>query len=1649
MTVSIFYQTVFKEYRLPNIENIDYSIYLDAKLFRLNKSKRIELENEDGVWYIKEFSGLKSSRELNGDRFKMSDAEVFGFDINGVELKLLCCESSSEYKPYRKFDITSCTRFTVGKDSSNDIIFNSLDLISKTHALFVHQGASWYVSDKSTNGVFLNSVKVNGEQPLSFGDVVSMFGLSIIYLGNTIAVGSSYGKLEFAGTVLGDFIPPGEYVHVDKTEPKVFNRSPRSKGHIYEEVIEIESPPQMQTSKKQSILTTIGPSFTMTLPMLIGCLIAIYNSKKSGSMNSAFMYTGIITALGAALIGSFWAFRNMKEARKNEISQEQKRFKTYSEYLVAAADDIQTKYRSNIEVLNKTYPSAEEICRYTDDSVELWNRNYYHKDFMYHRIGIGDMPFQCQLSVSKLKFSMDYDALRDKPNKIEEQYKMLHNVPLCIDLINENLYGIVGAAGRKGAISIMHSLAAQIAANNCYTDVKMVFVYNAQKPSDRENWDFLRWLPHVYSENRKVRFIASDKIEAADVFFELANVIRQRLDEMEDNKHEIVRPHYVVFIEDYSLLDGEPISKYLIEPHNNYGVTTFILADYYYNLPNTCENIIENDEFGSFIYNAVDTENEKKKVIFDMVSPAVLERFAKSIADTKVAEAENDSEIPNSLSFLDMYGVKKLEGLCVMDRWRKNRTYNTMKALIGKKAGGADCYLDIHEKYHGPHGLVAGTTGSGKSETLQTYILSLAINFSPEDVAFLIIDFKGGGMANLFENLPHMAGVISNLSGNQINRAMVSIKSEIRRRQVIFSENSVNNINAYTNLFKSKEAAVPVPHLLIVIDEFAEMKREEPEFMKELISVAQVGRSLGIHLILATQKPSGTVDDNIWSNTKFRLCLRVQNRSDSMDMLHKPDAAYLSQAGRCFLQVGNDEIFELFQSGWSGAIYNSSSEDYGTAVTMISLTGKTAIIGNRAKIRQIEAVKHKWVKALCTEYFLSIPKYNASIGIMDSMMLDEFITYIIGRLRQSGFRYGDTENEKKALIDFYKHYDSNFSIDMVDDNVEDILHRGIKLPELKEVSQLDAIVDYLAELSARNGLGHQGVLWLPPLGEMLFLSELPGYTELSFEKTHWQNSGKYFTLEVPVGLCDDPENQVQMPLTVDFAKAGHLAVIGSVVSGKSTFMQTLLYSLCDRFSPERLNMYILDFSSRLLMSFENAPHCGGVLGEKDVDKIGKLLNLINKIIEERKALFNGGTYAQYVKAYGLTIPAVIIAVDNYAGFKEKTENKYEQFFVRLARDGAGYGIFMMLSAQGFGMNEIPNRIGDSISNVITLSLGDKFKYMDVLRTTQIPMVPEVGVKGRGLASYGNRLLEFQTAVCLKAEDDYARFEGLKKSFEAMQAGWNGPAARSIPSIPEEPALSVFYSIPEVKKQAENRYLIPDGYVLADASVHFIDLHNVYCYTISGKQRTGKTNLLRVIIEGAAAKKYGKIVIYDKGNMELAGIGQKVEARMIETDDELFAFLSELLPDFKRRNQKKRALSAEGHTDTEILECMLEEEPYYIFINDLTVFLKSVYTPKEGIEKMSGFVENIIEKGALHGVFFFGCIDTDKAYEVSVYKAYSDFVKYKCGTHLGGSVSTQQIFTFQNIPFNETNKVYKKGLGLTPDSEDDTYGHKIIIPMAGR
>ena len=1572
MILMVYNKQICKEFLLPNIHNADYALTLEGQIFSFEKDLSLKLQNSQKGWELISTSDYDIRlMEEKETRHFLKGRDILNIKTQrGERFQIVVIDGELFFPVWKKYDINHMKEISVGKVEGNIIQYNYMDLLSLNHAGFIHQRDGWYVEDYSRNGTFCGNRRIQERRRLQFGDRIEIFGLHILFLGKMLAVGSFYGNLSVKEDILKPVDLPELVVRagseIRKKETNYFHRSPRNLPVIYTDPVEIEAPPAPQLMKEKPVFLTIGPAFTMAIPMILGCGFAIFGSRLSGYSSGAFMYTGLITAVASALIGGVWAVMNLNYAKKESTQEEEQRFNAYSNYLMEIADTLRNQYRENVAALNQMYPSAAQCVKYDQTNPLLWNRNFTHEDFLYERLGMGELPFQVDIEIPKEKFTLINDSLASKPHMIKEEFQTLKNVPVGISLTKKRLIGLVGGDKKIGAIEMMHSLVAGITASHSYTDVKLVFIYDEKEATAKRDWECMRWFPHVWSEDKGTRYMASTKIERNDIFFELSNVIRGRSQdnkEIQNPKKKILpKPYYVLFVSDPALLEGEILGKYIYEAKEEYGITTFLMVESLEQLPNSCEEVIQNDAHFKGFYNLMNTSKKKERFLPDYVDPKELENFGKLLSEIRVNEVESNSEIPTSLNFLEMYEVSSPRDLKVQERWRLNRNYHTMRALIGKKAGNANCYLDIHEKFHGPHGLVAGTTGSGKSETLQTYILSLAVEFSPEDVSFFIIDFKGGGMANLFSDLPHLSGQISNLSGNQVRRAMISIKSENQRRQRIFSEYGVNNINLYTKMYKNHGAPIPIPHLFIIIDEFAELKREEPEFMRELISVAQVGRSLGVHLILATQKPSGTVDDNIWSNSRFRLCLRVQDRQDSNDMLHKPDAAFITQAGRGYLQVGNDEIYELFQSGYSGAIYDEESGGKDNYAALLTRAGKEELTGAKRKV-------------------------SAENG--------------------------------------------------------------------KDKTELQAVIEHLREVTKEAGYQNSPRLWLPVLETEIYLDQLEGYSDTAYNKG-WKEMPKKWSLSCLVGLYDDPEGQAQKPVEINLSEGGHLAVVGSVVSGKSTFLQTLIYSLISKYSPETLQMYLVDYSSHLLSAFEHAPHVGGLVYDNQEEKLDRFIHLLTSLMDERKKLFAGGNYSQYVQVHGVTLPAILVALDNYASFREKTKNKYDDVIMRLAREGVGYGIYLVVTAAGFSMAEIPSRLGDNLRTVISLEQADKFKYMEVLRTTKIPLLPEVGVKGRGLALVNGRILEFQTALSLEAQDDFNRGQKIDQYCTDMAEAWMGVMARKIPEIPENPTLTLLKENPEYQEAVTSKNLLPFAYGIQDASIYGVHLKGTYCYTVSGKSRTGKTNVLKLLLSGALQKQ-ADICLVEKDTLELkAMLETEIANKTSHEEDkisyvadskELFSYFDKLVPEFVRRNKLKHKLMDEGITEDEIFREMSKEKPIFIFLGDLSDFFSMVYKPGEGVGNMSGFLENILEKGSLHNIYFIGSLKVEDQGSLTVYRGYSLFTSYQKGIHLGGNLISQKLFKFQNIPYMDQSKAEKRGLGYVPDEEEADQAVKVVVPLA--
>ena len=1512
-----------QEFTLPEPEIMDHRIQLKGKVLGTDRGLTVLLKSDGKRWYLAKGREYSLLRQEGGERTEalLEDRLLLCLkSMEGGQVFLLSIDCNETYPVMKKYELPGAGRIQIGTDEDSAVNYHFGDYISGKHAQIFKKQNQWRICDSSRNGSWLNGEKITKEVPLKFGDQVIIFGLQIIWLEKYFALGVRFGECELDEKVLRPILykkeaerPCAETAPDKGPERMYLKRAPKRILTFYTDRVEIEAPPAISQMKKRPAYLTIGPSLTMAVPLLLG-----YFLTAVGSGNRFYQTAGILTAAASALTGALWAAAGLRYAGRQETEEKRILWQKYEAYLRRMEKFLQQKQDYNREVLFHNYPSGKECCRMDGHDCRLWACSAKSGDFLQVRVGTGTVPFQAEIRVLGTVSAWEQNEMAEKSFQLKERYKVLHHAPVTVSIYEKSMLGIIGGEGKRGCYGIVRSMIAQIAVSSCYTDVKMVFIHG-NGPDDYRRWSSVRWFPHVWDESGEVRLLAEDRSQMGEISCELSRIFRIRAEAGGKNP----LPHYILFVDCPELLEGELLEHFVMNPKPEYGLTSILLAERYEDLPNACEYALRNDGRAAEIFD-IRGEEENNSLVFESVEEEDLDRLSRGLSGIRLDDGVVGNKIPDTAGFLEMYGVCTAEQLQIARRWKAGRSAESLRIPVGIGKGGRPCFLDPHEKYHGPHGLVAGMTGSGKSELLQTLILSLAVNFSPEDVAFLVIDFKGGGMANLFRELPHMAGQITNLSGNQIQRALLSVKSENLRRQRILAEHGANHIDRYMRLYKKHQVEEPLPHLFIIIDEFAELKKEEPEFMAELISLAQVGRSLGVHLILATQKPSGTVDERIWSNSRFRICLRVQDRQDSRDMLHKPDASYITLAGRACLQVGNDEVYEEFQSGYSGTEYIPGKEREGGRVILIGKNGREIRIS------------------------------------------------------------GETGRRKR---------------------------------DIKRETQLHALIKEIAGQAEKEHIPKARILWQPVLPARLAPEDLEG---------RCKTEEKSDTLTAIMGLYDDPARQEQGIFKITFPDAGHTAVCGMAGTGKSTFLKTMLLSLIRNRDPRQLQFYVLDYSDGILTVFDAVPHCGGVVTEEDTEKTERFFHMLRRIMEERKQLRKkecGG------KERGL--PVILIILDDYLSFQEKTEGKYEDMIARLSREGAANNIFLVVTSAGTGNGGLPFRIVENIRTAVCLEMNDSFKYAEMLRVSRVPVLPERGIKGRGIAYVDGRILEFQTAA--EGDGEYVIAGG----------SWNGERARQIPFIPANPVFDDLSSLEEYQRRKEDRRFLPLGYLAEDASVFSVDLWNTYCWIIQGRAGSGKRNVIKILMRQAAEKKDARLCLIDLKNSGLVGEAKKLGAECLENENRMYLFFKDTVEEIRERNLKKQELTADEAGPDEIARKMNNMSQIFLFLPDLVSFTEASGRVLEGKGSMQAYLENITEKGKSLGIYFFAAFKPEEYSRLAGNRIFQNMCSYGTGIHMGGNAGGQRLFSFPDIPYQEQGRFLKPGIGLSPSADGET--KKIIIP----
>jgi DNA segregation ATPase FtsK/SpoIIIE, S-DNA-T family len=650
-----------------------------------------------------------------------------------------------------------------------------------------------------------------------------------------------------------------------------FNRPPRARQRGPEEPLAPPEEPREQAAQKFSMVTAFAP-------LLLGGVMVIL---LHNILFALFMLLSPVMVVGGWL-----------ESRRQTGTATRSARRAHAEQLERFTTDVTERAAAVIAHLRESLPDPAEIVRRaTDPSPRLWERRPDHDDFLYLTAGLGDRRIRPPLDSRRTPSSAAEEVLAAR--------ERLRMAPILVDLQKGGVVGIVGP--RAATLAAARSLVCQAAVLHGPADLQIAVLTEAERSSE---WDWAKWLPHARDASRggDARLLAADRASVN----ELAGELMERI--ASDSRF------LLAVLDSDALIEGRgAVGRALLRAGDQ--VSGIVLARSNERLPAICTTVLELEQgTAEAVMRRPQAGESVDPLLVAGVSTSTARECALGLARFEDADLQiAGGSLPSEVSLLPLLGMGEPTPAAVTQRWRAAASQTSLDATFALAEDGPfslDLVLD------GPHGLIAGTTGSGKSELLRSLVAALAASHDPSRLNFVLIDYKGGSAFAECAEFPHTVGMVTDLDEQLGARALRSLEAELRYRERVLGEYRAGDLIAYQQL-----DAPALPRLLVIIDEFATLAAELPDFVASLVGIAQRGRSLGVHLLLATQRPSGAVNENIRANANLRICLRVQTPQDSSDVIDSPDAARIgrTQPGRAQVRLGPSELIPIQTALVTGA----------------------------------------------------------------------------------------------------------------------------------------------------------------------------------------------------------------------------------------------------------------------------------------------------------------------------------------------------------------------------------------------------------------------------------------------------------------------------------------------------------------------------------------------------------------------------------------------------------------------------------------------------------------------------------------------------------------------------------------------------------
>ncbi|MGB2699142.1 MAG: type VII secretion protein EccCa [Candidatus Phosphoribacter baldrii] len=1176
----------------------------------------------------------------------------------------------------------------------------------------------------------------------------------------------------------------------------------------------LEPPPEIPRAAPPNIMSMVLP--VAMILMVVGFIVV-------GGLNTASLMMGaMMLMMTVGMIGSGRSGGPSKAQLATDRND-------YLRYLATLREEIAKVRDDQRSALTWVHPTPSSLWSLVGGR-RMWERRHTDDDFVEVRLGAGPKELASPLRPPQTGPINEIDPIcAVAMDQLLRTHANVDELPISVRLDVVHVLDVRG--DRQQGRAMVRAAICQLATFHGHDALVVAAVVD---PAGREEWDWLKWLPHNHHPTERdslgpVRMVASSLDEVAAW---LADELTPRVAHSPRAVLEPDQPHVVVVVDGRAGVDAETVGQF-----DRVGVTLVDLTQSVLDLTSkqALSLVVSRGLLGERVEGMTEVHGSA-----DQLSLVEADALVRRLAPFRLSEARGDdgTSVATSNELPDMLGLGDVAHLDPDQVWRPRSLRDLLRVPIGVGPTGETVELDLKESAlggMGPHGLVIGATGSGKSELLRTLVLALAVTHAPDTLNLVLVDFKGGATFAGLHDLPHTAAVITNLQDDlaMVDRMYDALSGEMNRRQEMLRDaGNLLNVRDYDKARQAGANLEPLPWLLVVCDEFSELLAQKPDFAELFVAIGRLGRSLGIHLLLASQRLEEGRLRGLDSHLSYRVGLKTFTATESRTVLGVPDAFELPPIpGSGFLKFDTTSLTRFKASYVSGAFVDGGSAvtaggpvGYARPVSFVSSLvdlGELTEVGGTGEVEGVALTSEAAQQA-------PVPALPTAAGTKPPSLLD----VIVGRLHGHGLPAHD-----------------------------------VWLPPLRESPTVDRLLPPLEVVPGR-GLGSPG----------------------------WAAVGP---LRVPIGIVDLPYEQRRDSMVLDFSGgAGNGVVVGGPQSGKSTALRTIITSLALTHTPREVQVYAVDLGGGSLVSTQGLPHVGGVATRARPDYLRRLIAEVAGVVTEREARFRRlgvESMASYRTMQRAGDPAVaddpfgdvFLVIDGWGALREEFDD-LEGRVTSLAARGLSFGVHVLISAARW--QEVRPAIKDSLGTRIELRLGDPLES-EVDR--KVAALVPANAPGRGVTAYKRQML-----LALPRIDAVTDAGSLATAYQelvrAVRTAWEGPVAPAVRTLPERLELAAL----DVSGRPEGSRAVAIGVNEEALATVFIDVQADAHFIYLADVERGKTNFLKVLAAGVMDRYTAaevRLLVVDYRRTMLGFVPKDYLAGYAPGAAALTAYLGDLVP----------------------------------------------------------------------------------------------------------------------------------------------------------